>query len=304
MPFVSVPEAADPAPEPGHEAVQRLGGCPPGAPQSAAAGTKKSKPARAAPAASCGHAALTPAAWAVPGHPASGSRRWLLAAAAEINMAASRVGHLQRVAAPRKAEATGRLSGEGVAAYLGQSDDGRAHAVCNENGRGPATQRTRWSGRRLAAGWPVQRQRRWWQGGVSGRSPCAGLPPVAPNDAPVYCGCSCSAEARRHDVHLDLHNIAAKSLRGGHGSKVLRVGRARLPRTPCHRCATLSAAQWPLRAARIAAGGRGGRRDEGDSRRRHRTSVNPTTTLINLNIAQTVGRSQKGCQCVSRSHLF
>ena len=154
MPFVYVPEAADPAPEPGHEAVQRLGGCPPGAPQSAAAGTKKSKPARAAPAASCGHAALTPAAWAVPGHPASGSRRWLLAAAAEINMAASRVGHLQREAAPREAEATGRLSGEGVAAYLGQSDDGRAHAVCNENGRGPATQRTRWSGRRLAAGWP------------------------------------------------------------------------------------------------------------------------------------------------------
>ena len=59
-------------------------------------------------------------------------RRWLLAAAAEINMAASRVGHLQRVAAPRKAEATGRLSGEGVAAYLGQSDDGSAHAVFNE----------------------------------------------------------------------------------------------------------------------------------------------------------------------------
>ena len=209
MCFVSVPQAADPAPELGREAVQRLRGCPPGAPQSAAAGAKTSTPARAAPAASCGRAALIPAAWAVPGHPASGSRRWLLAAAAEINMAASRVGHLQRVAAPRKAEATGRLSGEGVAAYLGQSDDGRAHAVCNENGRGPATQRTRWSGRRLAAGWPAQRRRRWWQGGVSGRSPCAGLPSAAPNDAPVCCGCSCSAEARRHDVHLDLHSTAS-----------------------------------------------------------------------------------------------
>jgi hypothetical protein len=144
----------------------------------------------------------------VPRHLASGSGRWLLAAAAEINMAASRVGHLQRVAAPRKAKATGRLSGEGVAAHLAQRDDGRAHAVRNENGRIPVQRGTRWSGRRLAAGWPAQRRRRWWQGGVSGRSPCAGLPPAALNDALMYCGCSCSAEARRRDAHLHLHSTA------------------------------------------------------------------------------------------------
>ena len=134
MPFVSVLEAAEPAPELGREAVQRLRGCPPGAPQSAAAGAKTSTPARAAPAASCGRAALIPAAWAVPGHPASGSGRWLLAAAAEINMAASRVGHLQRVAAPRKAQASGRLTGEGEEAHLAQSRDGRVQAVRNGNG--------------------------------------------------------------------------------------------------------------------------------------------------------------------------
>ena len=143
-------------------------------------------------------------------------------------MAALHVGHLQRMAAPRKAEATGRLTGEGMAAHLAQRDDGRAQAVRIANGRGPATRRTRWSVRRLAAGWPAQRRRRWWQGGVSGRSPCAGLPPAALNDALMYCGCSCSAEARRRDVHLHLHSTAGHlSARRPRQQSAARGARAR-----------------------------------------------------------------------------
>ena len=201
----------------------------------------------------------------MPGHSASGSRRWLQVAAAESGSAALCVSHLRHAQRPWRADTTERLAARGVAAHLGQRRAGRAHDLRTEQLQAAATQRTCWSDRWPLVSKPRERRPQGCKGGVSGRAPIAGMLPAVPNDALVLRDCTPALRPSRTTLTQTCTAPSAVGQPSGHGRTVLRAMIVRAPWALSHRCDSLSAASEPLRAVWSGLRGGGERRDESGS---------------------------------------